>query len=89
MTLDKKIMSQKNSPWKRYYEIRNRILIARKYYGWRLWTETIPGTIVRLITILVTHKDLCSQTKAFAYGLRDGLMGRSGRLWQPGQNKYK
>ncbi len=87
--LGKTIHSIRLSPWKRYYDVRNRLLIAGRYYGMRLWTETVPGTVVRWLTVMLTQQDRFNQCKAFAYGIRDGLRGRSGCLWQPGQTEYK
>lgn len=71
-------------PWKRYYDVRNRILIARIYYPFRLWTQTLPGIVLRWIFIL--FKDDCrfKQSSAFARGLKDGFMGNKGTRWTPG-----
>ena len=67
------------SPWKRYYDTRNRLLIARKYYGAKLFTQTIPGTFVRMIAALMKEPSKLSQLKAFSAGFIDGLLGRKGR----------
>jgi rhamnopyranosyl-N-acetylglucosaminyl-diphospho-decaprenol beta-1,3/1,4-galactofuranosyltransferase len=69
-------------PWKRYYEVRNRLLTARRHYGWRLWTETLPGTLFRWTVTRATDTDR-TQSRAFSMGLRDGLLGRSGKCWSP------
>jgi rhamnopyranosyl-N-acetylglucosaminyl-diphospho-decaprenol beta-1,3/1,4-galactofuranosyltransferase len=66
-------------PWKRYYDTRNRILIAKKYYGYRLWTETLPGSFIRLIATLVYEPGKMAQLYAFFVGLFDGLIGLKGR----------
>lgn len=71
------------SPWKRYYDTRNRILIARKYYGLRLLTQTIPGSFVRLFVALRFEPRKLAQFGAFCAGLVDGLLGIKGRrhIW--------
>lgn len=66
-------------PWKRYYDTRNRLLIARKYYGFRLWTQTIPGSFVRLLAALLYEPRRLAQLWSFGAGMVDGLFGRKGR----------
>jgi GT2 family glycosyltransferase len=65
--------------WKRYYDTRNRILIARKYYGFRLLTETLPGTLVRLVVAMAEPGQRGAQLFAFIAGTFDGLLGLDGR----------
>ena len=65
-------------PWKRYYDTRNRLLIAREYYGYRLFTQTIPGSLVRLIGALAYESDKGRQFWAFLAGFVDGLLGVRG-----------
>lgn len=67
------------SPWKRYYDTRNRILIARKYYGLRLFTRTIPGSFVRLFAALVSEPRKGMQFWAWCCGMFDGLFGIKGK----------
>lgn len=66
------------APWKRYYDTRNRLLIAREYYGLRLYTQTIPGTLIRWLACLIHEKQRRRQTWAFIAGTIDGLRGRKG-----------
>lgn len=66
-------------PWKRYYDVRNRLFIARKYYGAALWYSTIPGSLLRLIATLWHENHRWQQIKAFYAGMVDGLLGRKGR----------
>tara|TARA_R100000900_G_scaffold47653_1_gene38378 strand:+ start:64938 stop:65762 length:825 start_codon:yes stop_codon:yes gene_type:complete len=67
------------SPWKRYYDTRNRLFIARSYYGLRLFTQTIPGSLVRLIAALLTEPRKLAQLYAFVAGFIDGLLGIKGK----------
>lgn len=66
-------------PWKRYYDTRNRLLIARKYYGVRLLTQTIPGSLVRLCAALAREPRKLAQAHAFFAGFIDGLLGIKGK----------
>jgi GT2 family glycosyltransferase len=66
-------------PWKRYYDTRNRMLIARKYYGVRMLTQTIPGSFVRLYAALRYEPRKLAQLWAFCAGMFDGLLGFKGR----------
>lgn len=65
-------------PWKRYYDVRNRIFVAKKYYGFALWYKTIPGSILRLIGSLLYESNRLDQIRAFFAGMVDGLMSRGG-----------
>lgn len=71
-------------PWKRYYDTRNRILTARTYHGGLLWTNTVPGTLLRLFVALTQAPDKRRQARAFIGGLIDGLRDKRGQrhtLW--------
>lgn len=72
------------TPWKRYYDVRNRIFVARRYHGSKLWYSTLPGSFLRLFATLWHEKNRWQQIKAFYAGVIDGLLGRKGRrheLW--------
>lgn len=72
------------TPWKRYYETRNRIMIAKKYYGLRAYWQTLPASFLRLFAALLNESNKLMQLKAFYAGLSDGLFGRMGarhKLW--------
>lgn len=71
--------SLKLAPWKRYYDVRNRIFVARAHYGPKLWYSTVPGSFLRLIATLWHEGDRWQQFKAFAAGMTDGLLGKKGR----------
>lgn len=83
-----KIYILKSSPWKRYYEVRNRILIAKKYYGRQLWFKTIPGTVLRWIVSLLLQNERLQQTQAFMLGTWHGLTGRSGMRTHDKKNGF-
>jgi GT2 family glycosyltransferase len=73
-----KISYLRLAPWKRYYDTRNRLLIARKYYGIRLFTQTVPGSFVRLFVALIYEPRKLAQLGAFSAGMVDGLLGIKG-----------
>jgi Predicted glycosyltransferases len=66
------------APWKRYYDTRNRLLIAREYFGASLFTKTLPGTFARWIACMLNEPNRLRQTWAFIAGTCDGLLGRKG-----------
>lgn len=66
-------------PWKRYYDTRNRLLIARKYYGIRLLTQTIPGSFARLSAAMMKEPRKLAQAWAFFAGFSDGILGIKGK----------
>lgn len=65
--------------WKRYYDTRNRLLIARKYHGVLFFTQTIPGSFLRLFAALLKEPGKLAQTHAFGAGFFDGLFGKKGK----------
>lgn len=73
------LMALELPPWKRYYDTRNRLLIARKHYGIRLFTQTIPGSFARLFAALAKEPRKPAQLHAFAAGMIDGLLGIKGK----------
>ena len=71
------------APWRSYYDVRNRLLIARRYFGLRLWTEALPGTLLRWLVTLALQPHRLSQSHAYLRGIWDGLAGRTGVRWPP------
>lgn len=72
-------------PWKRYYDTRNRIFIAKKYFGFRLYWQTLPSIVFRFILSMQKESSRLKQTQAYFHGIKDGLCMRSGNL----HNTYK
>lgn len=66
-------------PWKRYYDTRNRLLIAKRHYGARLFTQTIPGSFIRMFATLTTEPQKRAQLWAWCCGMFDGLCGIKGK----------
>ncbi|MBS3952711.1 MAG: glycosyltransferase family 2 protein [Methylomicrobium sp.] len=66
-------------PWKRYYDTRNRLFIARQYYGLRFWTHTIPASFLRLFGALRYEPRKLAQLWAFFTGFYDGLLNIKGK----------
>jgi glycosyltransferase involved in cell wall biosynthesis len=70
-------------PWKKYYDVRNHLLIGRRYYGLRCWTQTLPGVIVRMVDSVVQGPDRGPMLRACVLGIVDGLLGRRDRRVLP------
>jgi GT2 family glycosyltransferase len=66
-------------PWKRYYDTRNRIFLARRHFGLRLYSETLPSIALRLLAAVLHEPRRGAQCWATVAGLVDGLGGRGGR----------
>ena len=71
------------APWRRYYDTRNRLVISKRHFGHRLWTEALPGTLLRWLVTLAVQPDHLAQSVAFARGIVDALTGRLGMRWPP------
>lgn len=74
-----RIYNLKLAPWKRYYDVRNRLIVARRHHGRALWYSTIPSTLLRLLLTLLTERERIAQCKAFVGGFIDGLLDKRGR----------
>ena len=80
----RKLWCVKLPPWKRYYDVRNRLFVARNHYGPAIYYQTIPGSFLRLVATLLCEDEKINQLKAFYAGMVDGLRGKKGRrheLW--------
>lgn len=76
--LGRRFYHMQKTPQRRYWEVRNRLITARRYYGHRLWTETLPGLAIRL-GLAMRHGDQpWAQFRAFLDGLYDGLSAHAG-----------
>lgn len=65
-------------PWRRYYDTRNRLLVARRHHGVRFWTHALPGTVIRIVLVAMIEPRKRAQLKAALAGAWDGLRGVSG-----------
>ncbi|MCW0202495.1 MAG: glycosyltransferase family 2 protein [Rhodanobacter thiooxydans] len=73
------------TPWKRYYDVRNRILTSWKKGGIYVWTRTLPATLLRLIASLINEPERSLQLRAYIAGTCDGLRkikGKRHQLWR-------
>lgn len=66
-------------PWRRYYDTRNRLLVARRHHGFRLWTHALPGTLIRILLIAMLETRKSAQLKSAFAGAWDGIRGVSGK----------
>lgn len=67
------------APWKRYYDVRNRILTSSKLGTFHVWTKTLPATALRLTATLVHEPNRWEQFRAYYAGVFDGLRGLKGQ----------
>ena len=81
-----KIAYRSFSPFKSYYEVRNKILTAKKYYGTRLWTQTLPGILFRALIGILKEKNPSRVLATYAKAIVDGLSGTSGKTILPPGN---
>lgn len=79
----KKIIYQNMPPWKAYYGARNKVIVAKKYYGKLLWLQTIPGIIFRALLGFLYEPKGFSSFYAHIIGIFDGLLGNKGKRFMP------
>lgn len=66
------------APRRRYFYVRNKLVLARRHLGYRLYTATIPGLLVRLVATLVTEPDRLRQLRAYGLACVDAWRGQLG-----------
>ena len=70
-------------PWKIYYDIRNKILIANKYFPHLLWVQTLPGIFLRTFFSLLKEQHRGSILSYTIKAVFDGLLNHKGKLVLP------
>lgn len=65
-------------PWKRYYDVRNRLLVARRHHGYAMYYLTLPSTFLRFSLSMAREPNRAGQARAYWAGLMDGLRGKAG-----------
>jgi hypothetical protein len=60
--------------WKMYYEVRNKIIIAKRYYSVLSGIKTISGVTLQIIMSIIIEKNKSDYLKAFFQGIIDGIL---------------
>jgi GT2 family glycosyltransferase len=66
-------------PQRAYYNIRNKIVIARRYYGYKLWTQTLPGIGIRFLASMFLGPNRFRYIKAYVLALTHGFLDKLGK----------
>lgn len=76
----------KLDPWRRYYDIRNRLLIAKSPNTLNIHLLTTLLVILsKLVFTLIFEKQRLLQIKAYSLGIFHGIQGKKGKRIEPGQ----
>ena len=75
----KRIDFRYQSVMKSYYEVRNKIRVARRYWPLELWSKTVPGLVIRLVLSLALEAERRARVGAFLLGCWDGFRDVGGR----------
>lgn len=67
------------APERAYYNIRNKIVIARRYYGHRLWTQTLPGIGLRFLAGFLVGPDRFRFVNAYFLAVAHGFLDKLGK----------
>jgi GT2 family glycosyltransferase len=71
--LGRAIWFQEVSPWRRYFEIRNRTWIALRHHGWAALALVVVGSVFRWLVAMSIMPERAQQSRAFLAGALDGL----------------
>lgn len=72
--LGKQIYHRSMPTWKMYYEVRNKIIIAKRYYSVLSGIKTISGVTLQIIMSIIIEKNKSDYLKAFFQGIIDGIL---------------
>jgi GT2 family glycosyltransferase len=70
-------------PWKIYYDVRNKILIAKKYFRYRIWTQTLPGIFWRAFLNVLKEENRGLVLTMTMKAVLDGILNRKGKIVLP------
>ena len=77
------VASRSLPPWKEYYDVRNKILIAKRYFGIRVWTQTLPGIFWRAGLEAIRNKNRRTLMAITMKAVLHGLLNRGGKVVLP------
>ena len=80
--MGKKLIYQRMPPWKIYYGVRNKIVVAKRYYGSLLWSQTMPGIIYRIFCSMVYEEKRLHSLHAYLKGIFDGFLNKMGKRYE-------
>jgi len=78
-----KIYYRSMPPWKVYYDVRNKILIAKRYYPVVLWTKTLPGILFRAVFSIFYETKKLQPLYAYLVAIKDGFLSNTGKRILP------
>jgi len=78
-----KIYYRSMPPWKIYYDVRNKILIAKRYYPLALWTKTLPGIMFRAVLSIFHESEKRWPLQVYLAAVKDGLFNNTGKIMLP------
>lgn len=67
------------TPERTYYNIRNKIVIARRHYGYKLWTQTLPGIGIRFLASIFLGPERFRLIKAYFLAVAHGFLDKLGK----------
>jgi rhamnopyranosyl-N-acetylglucosaminyl-diphospho-decaprenol beta-1,3/1,4-galactofuranosyltransferase len=59
--------------WKMYYEVRNKIIVSKRYYSLLGWIRVMSGVSLQIILCILTEKCKKAYIKSFFQGLTYGI----------------
>jgi rhamnopyranosyl-N-acetylglucosaminyl-diphospho-decaprenol beta-1,3/1,4-galactofuranosyltransferase len=62
--------------WKMYYEVRNKIIIAKKYYPFLSALRSISGVTLLIFLSILFEKNKMGYLNAYLKGIKDGILKR-------------
>ncbi|MCK5503763.1 MAG: glycosyltransferase [Thermodesulfovibrionia bacterium] len=84
--LGRKVYYRSMPPWKTYYDVRNKIIIAKRYYPVLLILQTLPGILLRAFYSIFHESNRLKFLSAYVNGLISGLLNITNRRYRPPVN---
>jgi rhamnopyranosyl-N-acetylglucosaminyl-diphospho-decaprenol beta-1,3/1,4-galactofuranosyltransferase len=74
--LGRQLYYKSTPPWKMYYEVRNKIIIAKRYYPFLSALRSISGVTLLIFLSILFEKNKMGYLNAYLKGIKDGILKR-------------
>jgi len=81
--LGRKVYYRSMPPWKVYFDVRNKIITAKKYYPALLFLQTLPGILIRAFYSVFHESDRLKFFSAYVNGIISGMLNITDKRYLP------
>lgn len=87
--LGRKVYYRSMPPWKVYFDVRNKIIIAKRYYPALLFLQTLPGILLRAFYSVFHESNRLKFFSAYVNGIISGILNITDKRYLPPVNSCR